>query len=152
MSRPSLTLPPSHLPPSHTHPSLLPLPHLSLLLGKSMSSVSLTNPAPDWIDGRMWAELTALSALPTFVNLAQDVRNKSNCFNGTFLVSLHYTVVCFVFLIFIYHYFSLLWIYLFSSSVHLHFITLFYPVFLIFFDLFIFLFVFSYLLAVHLSS
>ena len=48
-----------------------PTEWLFLISGKSLSSINLANPAPDWIDGRMWAEFTALATLPTFAGLAQ---------------------------------------------------------------------------------
>jgi len=50
-----------------------PTEWLFLISGKSLTSVTLTNPAPDWIDGRMWSEFCALSTLPTFAGLAQSV-------------------------------------------------------------------------------
>eukprot|EP00981_Chlorochromonas_danica_P005554 scaffold1129_cov164-Ochromonas_danica.AAC.19 len=40
--------------------------------GGAGSSEHLVNPAPDWIDGRMWSEIVALSTLPTFDGLAGD--------------------------------------------------------------------------------
>ena len=48
-----------------------PTEWLFLISGKALTSVTLANPAPDWIDGRMWAEFTALATLPTFAGLAQ---------------------------------------------------------------------------------
>lgn len=44
-----------------------------LISGKAGVPVDLPNPSPDWIDGRMWAEITSLSSLPKFKNFAQDV-------------------------------------------------------------------------------
>ena len=74
-----------------------------------MSSLSLPNPAPDWIDGRMWSEITALSTLPMFANLAQDVRlfkilNKNSnvllCFElGSFIVFIYYLLFNLVYFI-----------------------------------------------------
>ena len=60
----------------HTHP-LFFLPSSSSPLlppGKAMTNVHHPNPAPDWIDKRMWSEISALTTLPIFANLAQDVR------------------------------------------------------------------------------
>ena len=44
-----------------------------LISGKAGLPVDLPNPSPDWIDGRMWAEITSLSSLPNFTKLAEDV-------------------------------------------------------------------------------
>lgn len=41
--------------------------------GKTMKSVDVPNPAPEWIDGRMWSEITAVSCLKAFEGLAADV-------------------------------------------------------------------------------
>jgi dynein heavy chain len=48
---------------------------LFLISGKCLSSVVLPNPAPEWMDGRMWSEISALSSLPAFLSLAQDIIN-----------------------------------------------------------------------------
>ena len=46
---------------------------LFLISGKCLGSVDVPNPAPDWLDGRMWTEFQALSSLPAFTGLAADV-------------------------------------------------------------------------------
>jgi dynein heavy chain, axonemal len=43
-----------------------------LISGKSMSSEPVQNPSPDWIDGRMWSEICALSTLSSFQGFVQD--------------------------------------------------------------------------------
>lgn len=52
-----------------------PMEWLFLVSGKCLASVSLINPAPEWLDGRMWAEFTALSTLDKFEGLAMHVMN-----------------------------------------------------------------------------
>ena len=47
--------------------------------GKTISSLELPNPAPDWLDKRMWGEIATLSTLPAFHGLADDVRTVSSC-------------------------------------------------------------------------
>jgi dynein heavy chain, axonemal len=44
-----------------------------LISGKSLQAVALENPAPIWLDGRMWSEFLALSTLPKFEGLAKNV-------------------------------------------------------------------------------
>jgi dynein heavy chain len=44
-----------------------------IISGKCLSTVNLENPSPDWLDGRMWGEFCALSTIPAFAGLAQDV-------------------------------------------------------------------------------
>lgn len=46
-----------------------------LISGKCLSSdTSVPNPAPQWIDNRMWSEVCALSTLPKFKNLSLDIK------------------------------------------------------------------------------
>jgi dynein heavy chain len=45
-----------------------------LISGKCLSSESVANPAPEWLDNRMWSEFLALSTLPTFNSLAMDIK------------------------------------------------------------------------------
>lgn len=47
---------------------------LFLVSGKCLGSVQVSNPAPDWLDGRMWSEFTALSTLDKFTGLAEHVQ------------------------------------------------------------------------------
>ena len=47
-----------------------------IISGKCLSSVDVSNPSPDWLDGRMWGEFCALSTLPKFKGLADDVCNQ----------------------------------------------------------------------------
>lgn len=45
-----------------------------LISGKSLSPVQARdNPAPDWIDTRMWSEVQALSELPAFEGLSESL-------------------------------------------------------------------------------
>jgi dynein heavy chain len=44
-----------------------------LISGKCLASEEIANPAPIWMDGRMWSEFCALSTLPVFKGLAADV-------------------------------------------------------------------------------
>jgi len=44
-----------------------------LISGKCMGSADAPNPSPDWIDNRMWSEVTALSSLPSCEGLAASV-------------------------------------------------------------------------------
>jgi dynein heavy chain len=46
---------------------------LFLVSGKCMTSTDMHNPAPDWVDGRMWAEVCALDTLPAFAGFAKHV-------------------------------------------------------------------------------
>lgn len=46
-----------------------------LISGKSMTSVDVANPAPEWIDGRMWAEITGIASMPAFKGLADNVKD-----------------------------------------------------------------------------
>lgn len=50
-----------------------PMEWMFLVSGKSVSSIHAPNPSPDWIDGRMWAEMTALSTLPSCEGLCQEI-------------------------------------------------------------------------------
>jgi hypothetical protein len=43
-------------------------------VGKAITALDLPNPAPDWLDKRMWGEIASLSTLPAFHGLADDVR------------------------------------------------------------------------------
>eukprot|EP01033_Poteriospumella_lacustris_P000280 gene286-182_t len=45
-----------------------------LISGKCLTSDNVANPAPDWIDNRMWSEVTALSSLDKFKGLATSVK------------------------------------------------------------------------------
>jgi dynein heavy chain len=47
-----------------------------LISGKCLSSVSMPNPNPEWLDGRMWSEFTSLSSLDAFKGLAEDVKKR----------------------------------------------------------------------------
>ncbi|RYG66022.1 hypothetical protein EON64_10685, partial [archaeon] len=44
-----------------------------LISGKTLAVESVHNPAADWIDNRMWSEITSLSTLPTFQGLANHI-------------------------------------------------------------------------------
>lgn len=44
-----------------------------LISGKTMKTETINNPAPDWLDGRMWSEFLSLSTLSMFEGLAADV-------------------------------------------------------------------------------
>lgn len=46
--------------------------------GKCLASVSRVNPAPEWIDNRMWFEVAALSSLEKFDGLIDSVRSNVN--------------------------------------------------------------------------
>ena len=47
-----------------------------LISGKCLSSISMPNPNPEWLDGRMWSEFTSLSSLEAFKGLAEDVKKR----------------------------------------------------------------------------
>ena len=66
-----------------------PTEWLFLISGKALASVTLANPAPEWIDGRMWAEFTALATLPTFAGLAQVNLNTPRQPCPNFTLNLH---------------------------------------------------------------
>ena len=50
-----------------------PMEWLFLISGKSIESVAVPNPSPDWLDGRMWSEFCSLSTIDIFKGLADDV-------------------------------------------------------------------------------
>ena len=50
-----------------------PMEWLFFISGKGLKLADNVNPAPDWIDGRMWSEVVGLSSLPAFTQLTQDV-------------------------------------------------------------------------------
>jgi dynein heavy chain len=50
-----------------------PMEWMFLISGKSIESLQVPNPAPDWIDGRMWAEICCVTTLPSYKGLAEDV-------------------------------------------------------------------------------
>jgi dynein heavy chain len=52
-----------------------PLEWMFLISGKVMGAEALTNPAPDWIDGRMWSEMMAVSALERMKGFANHVQD-----------------------------------------------------------------------------
>lgn len=45
-----------------------------LISGKAPGHVAMENPAPDWIDARMWAEIQALSGIDVFNGFEKDVK------------------------------------------------------------------------------
>lgn len=44
-----------------------------LISGKGVIPTNIPNPSPDWIDGRMWSELSGISTLDTFKDLHNSV-------------------------------------------------------------------------------
>jgi len=44
-----------------------------LISGKCMTSVEKKNPAPEWMDGRMWGEFCSIASLPAFEYIADNV-------------------------------------------------------------------------------
>ena len=51
--------------------------YMFLLSGKAAGVLSTAeNPAPGWIDGRMWSEMTALSSLSAFDGLSDDISER----------------------------------------------------------------------------
>jgi dynein heavy chain len=44
-----------------------------LISGKTLASAKVDNPAPDWIDNRMWSEICHLSTLSSFKGLPEDI-------------------------------------------------------------------------------
>lgn len=55
-----------------------------LISGKSIASVEIANPNTDWLDNRMWSEITSLSTLPVFNGLAKSVLDNNAAWQGIY--------------------------------------------------------------------
>ena len=55
-----------------------PMEWMFFISGKGLKVQDMPNPASDWIDGRMWAEIVGLSTLPQFPQLATDISMQTN--------------------------------------------------------------------------